>query len=70
MKWTMVEGKGKGRERIKESEAESSLRALHLKGRNVFLCLLIIFPLGLNSPLGQFPGFLADSKLIVLWLAS
>ena len=42
----------------------------HLKGRNVFLYLLIIFPLGPNSTPGQCPGFLTESKLIVLWPAS
>lgn len=37
---------GKGGAQWGKEKTQSSLKALHLKGRNVFLCLLIIFPLG------------------------
>lgn len=45
-------------EELKESEAERSLGVSHLKGRNVFFCLLIIFPLGPQFPFRAVPRFL------------
>lgn len=45
-------------EELKESEAERSLRVSHLKGRNVFFCLLIIFPQGPEFPFRAVPRFL------------
>lgn len=54
MKWTMEAGGG--------SEAERSLWVSHLKDRNVFFCLLIIFPpVGIHAPcICIFCGILID----------